>query len=210
VHVRIATAIGIVLLAAFCGPGSADGASAPRGPSQAVSGPVRASTAVVRWATSWQAQAGKNRRALSRVRACFGLSRTTRLPASPGRSASGEDWTDWGRRCKALAVRYHRSFVALRYRMAHPSRVVSTSTWRPLVRWYWPASQVEYALVIMRRESGGQPRAYNQSGCAGLFQLSRYWYSSKWDFDPFDPEQNVKHAAMVWRLCDWHAWVTAW
>jgi soluble lytic murein transglycosylase-like protein len=93
--------------------------------------------------------------------------------------------------------------------MAHPAHVTSAATWRPLVRWYWPASQVEYALVIMRRESGGRPGALNAgSGCAGLFQLAPCWYAGR--FNPFDPEQNVKHAVRVWRSSGWHAWVTAW
>jgi len=210
VHVRGMLLLATILATSVASWGAASAQGVRRGPPQPGSSPPAASMAVVRWATHWRAQAAKNRLALDRARACFGLRPLARPPVPPSRAASGSEWTAWGRACKRLAVRYHRSFAGLRYRMAHPARVTSAATWRPLVRWYWPASQVEYALVIMRRESGGRPSAYNPSGCAGLFQVSRYWYSSKWHFDPFDPEQNVKHAAMVWRLCGWHAWVTAW
>ena len=202
-HVRIATAISIILLAAFCGPGSADGASAPRGPSQAVSSPVRASTAVVRWATSWQAQAAKNRRALNRTRACFGLSAKARPPASPGRTASGEEWKSWGRQCKHLAVRYHQSFVALHYRLLHPPGT-GAARWWPLARFLgWPSSQRANWVYCVAHESGGHPRASNGI-CDGLMQINRCHHLA----NATDPLVNVAYGLRLWRAEGWGPWVT--
>ncbi len=72
----------------------------------------------------------------------------------------------------------------------------------------WPRREVPTLCRIVRAESGGNPRAYNPSGCAGLLQLSRYWYRVKWSFDPFNARANLRHGRMVWRLCGWDAWVT--
>ncbi len=49
--------------------------------------------------------------------------------------------------------------------------------WRSTVEQYWPANRVDCALGIIRRESRGDPRAYNASSNAeGLMQhLSKYW-----------------------------------
>jgi hypothetical protein len=51
--------------------------------------------------------------------------------------------------------------------------------WRSTVEKYWPASRVDCALGIIKRESNGDPRAYNSSSSAeGLMQhLSKYWES---------------------------------
>ncbi len=49
--------------------------------------------------------------------------------------------------------------------------------WRSTVEKYWPANRVDCALGIIKRESRGDPRAYNASSDAlGLMQhLGKYW-----------------------------------
>lgn len=86
--------------------------------------------------------------------------------------------------------------------------------WRGLVAAYFPASQVERALRVMRCESGGNPNAKNpRSSARGLFQhLSRYWptRSAAAGFagaSVFDPTANVATAAWLWRTGGWGHWV---
>ncbi len=49
--------------------------------------------------------------------------------------------------------------------------------WRSLVEQYWAADRVDCVLGIIKKESRGDPRAYNShSGAEGLMQhLSKYW-----------------------------------
>lgn len=71
--------------------------------------------------------------------------------------------------------------------------------WRGLVATYFPADDVDLALRVMQCESGGNPNAKNPSSSAsGLFQMLRGWWDGEWQFDPFDPEQNVRHASYLW------------
>jgi hypothetical protein len=55
----------------------------------------------------------------------------------------------------------------------------NVENWRPTVAKYWPANRVDCVLGIIKRESNGDPRAYNSSSSAeGLMQhLSKYWVS---------------------------------
>ncbi len=48
---------------------------------------------------------------------------------------------------------------------------------QPLVAQYWAAERVDCVLGIIKKESRGDPRAYNSySGAEGLMQhLSKYW-----------------------------------
>jgi hypothetical protein len=51
--------------------------------------------------------------------------------------------------------------------------------WRSTVEKYWAADRVDCVLGIIKKESRGDPRAYNSySGAEGLMQhLSKYWKS---------------------------------
>ena len=51
--------------------------------------------------------------------------------------------------------------------------------WRSTAEKYWPSSRVDCVLGIIKRESNGDPQAYNSSSSAeGLMQhLSKYWVS---------------------------------
>jgi len=90
--------------------------------------------------------------------------------------------------------------------MAHPSPLVSFVQWKPLLRWYfgweWPT-----ALRVLRAESGGRPTASNGQ-YKGLMQMGAYWYSSVWHFNPYDAEQNIRHAKMLRDWCGWSQWST--
>ncbi len=55
----------------------------------------------------------------------------------------------------------------------------NVEAWRPLVEKYWAADRVDCVLGIIKKESRGDPRAYNaSSGAEGLLQhLGKYWKS---------------------------------
>jgi hypothetical protein len=55
----------------------------------------------------------------------------------------------------------------------------NVEAWRPLVEKYWAADRVDCVLGIIKKESRGDPRAYNSySSAEGLMQhLSKYWKS---------------------------------
>lgn len=85
--------------------------------------------------------------------------------------------------------------------------------WRSLVETYFPAGQVELALVVIGCESGGDPGATNRSsGAAGLFQhMPSYWpeRSKAAGFggaDIYDPDANVGVAAWLVRVDGWGHW----
>lgn len=85
--------------------------------------------------------------------------------------------------------------------------------WRPLVAQHFPASEVERALCIMSRESGGNPNAKNpRSSASGLFQhLARYWpdrsAAAGWaGASIWDPEANIAVAAWLQRTGGWGHW----
>ena len=88
--------------------------------------------------------------------------------------------------------------------------------WRPLVRIYFSASEVDRALCIMGYESGGNPDAKNpDSTAASLFQF----LESTWDAVPrslsggtyasgavYDGEANVRSAAWLQANYGWTQW----
>ena len=82
---------------------------------------------------------------------------------------------------------------------------MSASSWRPLLIYVgWPRNVIGYALVIIRRESGGRPGATN-GFCDGLFQINRCHHLA----DAFDPLVNVRYALRLWRADGWRDWTTA-
>lgn len=88
--------------------------------------------------------------------------------------------------------------------------------WRPLVAAYFDASEVETALCIMSKESGGNPSAKNPtSTAAGLFQFLR----GTWDGVPssltggsyasgavYQAEANIRSAAWLQDQYGWSPW----
>ena len=69
------------------------------------------------------------------------------------------------------------------------------------------------AECIADHESRDNPNARNSStGAAGLFQLMPFWWDGNnafgWRFDPYDPEENAKHAFLIWKRDGWNPWTT--
>jgi hypothetical protein len=81
--------------------------------------------------------------------------------------------------------------------------------WRSLVEKYWAADRVDCVLGIIKKESRGDPRAYNsRSGAEGLMQhLSKYWKgrtaaagfrdSSGLYASPYNAEANIAAGAYI-------------
>lgn len=82
--------------------------------------------------------------------------------------------------------------------------------WRPLVSLYFPPEEVETALCIVGRESGGDPGADNPTSSArGLFQVLGSLWAPHYGIsrsDLYDPIVNTRIAVDIWENYGWHAW----
>jgi hypothetical protein len=92
--------------------------------------------------------------------------------------------------------------------------------WRPLVAKYFPANQVENAMIILKNESGGDPYQISPTDDHGLMQLNCSFIGSKgaggWCTwfgvtreQLKDPELNVRLASEVWKRSGWGKWTTS-
>ncbi|MGA8039804.1 MAG: lytic transglycosylase domain-containing protein [Acidimicrobiia bacterium] len=81
--------------------------------------------------------------------------------------------------------------------------------WRPLVAVYFDPADVERAVCLMGRESGGNPEAVNDStGAAGLMQVMPFWaghYGYSVD-DLVKPSINLWIASQIRDKQGWSAW----
>lgn len=69
----------------------------------------------------------------------------------------------------------------------------------------WPWGQMPTLMMVVSRESGGDPAAKNPlSTASGLLQFLSPWFLGKWD--PFDPRQNLGHGYRAWRQVGWSPW----
>ena len=69
------------------------------------------------------------------------------------------------------------------------------------------------AECIADHESHDNPNARNaSSGAAGLFQLMPFWWDGNnafgWRVDPYDAEENARHAYLIWKRSGWNPWTT--
>jgi hypothetical protein len=79
-------------------------------------------------------------------------------------------------------------------------------------RWIWLSRQVGWPwgcfptlMMIIDRESGGNPLAKNPSSTAsGLMQFLSSWWLGCWN--PFDPRQNLSHGYRAWAQVGWQPW----
>jgi len=182
---------------------TASGSPSPS-PTASPSPPPPACSATVAWAHKWQRAAKCRRARLDFALRCLRRHPVAALPVTPLRSACESDWHAYGASCKRLAGSYMKQLGATVYRMAHPHPLVSASQWRGLLLWVgWPKRIVPYALVIIRRESGGRPDASNGI-CDGLFQINRCHGLRH----PFDPKTNVTYAWYLLRCV--HHWYPTW
>lgn len=97
----------------------------------------------------------------------------------------------------------------------HASRSYNTAgveQWRTLVSKYFAPANVNAALSVMRKESGGNPNSTNRSsGCAGLFQIHPCHITKfrqvTGTSNMYDPEANIRFAAyMSQRGTNWSSW----
>ncbi|MCH8850007.1 MAG: transglycosylase SLT domain-containing protein, partial [Chloroflexi bacterium] len=85
----------------------------------------------------------------------------------------------------------------------------NVEAWRPLVAKYWASDRVDCVLSIIKKESRGDPRAYNSgSGAEGLMQhLGKYWKnraaaagfkdSNGLYASPYNAEANIAAGAYI-------------
>lgn len=80
----------------------------------------------------------------------------------------------------------------------------SVEQWRFLVSQHFPDSQIDNALLVISKESGGDPNA-KSPGNYGLFQINLV-HSAKVGGDLnslFDPEVNARVARQIWGASGW-------
>lgn len=85
--------------------------------------------------------------------------------------------------------------------------------WRSLVAKYFPADQVDNALAIMQRESGGNPSAHNPGTAIvpedswGLFQINLNAHPQM-ATGVTDGETNIQYAWQLFQGQGWAPWYT--
>ncbi|MFZ0627388.1 MAG: lytic transglycosylase domain-containing protein [Acidimicrobiia bacterium] len=81
--------------------------------------------------------------------------------------------------------------------------------WRPLVAVYFDPAEVERAVCLMARESGGNPEAVNGStGATGLMQVMPFW-AGHYGYtvgDLVNPSINLWIASQIRDKQGWSAW----
>lgn len=96
-----------------------------------------------------------------------------------------------------------------------PVVIEGVEQWRSLVAKYFPSSQINNALRVMKAESGGTYDAEHQnrggSVDRGLMQINSV-HKDKVGGDLqvlFDPEVNIRVASEIYKDSGWNAWSTA-
>ena len=105
------------------------------------------------------------------------------------------------------ASRYREAQRVLRATRAASDRYGSnTGRWVRLARCVgWPWRQMPTLMLVIHRESGGNPRAKNPASTAsGLLQFLSSWWYGKWN--PFNPRVNLRHGYRAWREGGWQPW----
>src|SRR5665647_200647 len=112
----------------------------------------------------------------------------------------------------------HRVYVraASRYREAKrvlsATRAAASLYGSGVARWVrlargtgWPWSQIPTLMLVIDRESGGNPNAKNPTSTAsGLLQLMSIHWAGK--FNPFAPRLNLSYGCKLWRGSGWQPW----
>jgi len=203
----------LILTVAVFGPSAAGAESPSPSPSPTVSAspaPEPASAALVRSARKAKRRAQAARKALSRVRSCFGSRGPIRVYPTPSRAATAEEWGKAQRRWRHQAKSWKAKTKAGVAKMRQPGGTSSGTRWKPLARYVgWPEHTLSHLAYIIMRESSGRARAYNPSGAAGLCQLMPGWYRGTWGAragNPFDPEYNLRTALWIYQREGWAPW----
>ena len=91
----------------------------------------------------------------------------------------------------------------------HQGMGFDAERWRALVGVYFDPDDVDRAICLMEKESGGNPNARNQSsGASGLMQVMPSW-ADVFGHDPeqlFDPAVNLYVAGQIRERQGWGAW----
>jgi len=164
-----------------------------------------------RWAKKWERQMKRNTRHASKHAACLNVRvpRALRAAARPSRPGSTSfamvDWLSYGRACKRTSERAARYVKRTWRQIARPRPIVSAATWIPLLRHEgWPAAAIPTVLMVIRRESGGSPTAWNRSSdTRGLFQIMARYYPG---YRLFDPVVNIRVALRMYKDRGWQPW----
>lgn len=168
------------------------------------------------YAAKWGKQVQANRRHAERHAWCLGerlpakLRKVTECPTQPGDALADlpyrYDWYDYALAWRAQARRLAAYVRSSWRRIAHPRPLHDAGDWAPLLRHEgWPVAAIPHALLIIRRESGGSPTAWNRTtDCRGLFQLMRRYAPPGADL--FDPVVNVRLALRWYRQRGWAPW----
>ena len=166
-----------------------------------------ASPHLVAWATHWAKIAKGDRRRVDRLRSCLGCRAVRPLPVQPHRSAERSVWAAYGCACRGLARYWHaRSGLYLRL-ILHP-KGDRVARWRPLLLYArWPKRIVPYALVIMNRESSGNPNEVSPTDDWGLMQINACHHVR----NVLNPLVNLRYAWYLLRCVRrWYpTWTTA-
>ena len=178
-----ALTVGLIALVAFLavlGAAYSAPASPSPSPSPSVSPADPASPDLVAWATGWKDRAQRARKALSRVRSCFGDSPPAEIAKSPLRSAGQESWRKAGKRWRHQARDWRAKGAAGIARMRNPGGS-GAARWWPAARYCgWPEHLKGWFCYIVWRESSARAHAVNpSSGCYGLLQLHPCHWGSK-------------------------------
>lgn len=116
---------------------------------------------------------------------------------------------------KDLQAKIERKAEEARVAAARQKAAVSVGasgnceSYRGLVSKYFPAGQVNNALLTMSKESGCRPTAVSPTNDHGLMQINCTYHCSKVGGDVnalYDPETNVRLASQIYAGRGWNAW----
>jgi hypothetical protein len=197
----------IVVIVAALGPGAAGAADPSPSPSATPAAEPPATAAEVATSLKSRKAAVKARKALSRVRRCFGSRHPVAVGAAPERAATAQEWE------KAEAHWIHQTedwrakVKAGRHLMTHPPGAASGQKWLPLARWAgWPERPLHTLAGLIWCGSSGIKTNISPTDDWGLTQLNRLSWEARFRqvmhaawIKTLDPEYNLRFALWIWR-----------
>lgn len=133
-----------------------------------------ASAATVAKALRAQKQAKAARRALCRVRSCFGSHAPVKVAPRPERSASEAVWTQATKRWQHQREDWLAKVKQGLHDMRNPGGTSSGVRWMPLARYVgWPEKALHTLSGMIMCESSGRERAISPTQDYGLTQLNK-------------------------------------
>ena len=187
-------------------PKVADGARSRPPASQTRTAP-HASPEYMAWALSWRRADVRWRHADAPLRVEFGLHSLPAVAQPPRILAYPSAWRAAALRWRAEACARLAESKRLRHRLTCPARPYTAASWWPLARYVgWPDRAHRTFVLVVTRESHGQPGAVNRSsGATGLLQL----YPGAHRY--LAPEVNLRAGLYKYRASGWAPWAaTAW